>query len=330
MKAVVMHAPGDPEVLEPAEVADPAPAATELLVRLHAAGVNPIDTKLRGRGTYFPDRAGPAILGCDGAGVVEAVGEQVTRFRPGDAVYFCNGGIGGHPGTYAERATVDERFAAPKPESLDFTQAAAAPLVAITAWEALFDRAGLSSDQRALVHAGAGGVGHMAVQLARHSEAQVAATVGDEDKARFVDGLGATPIPYREVDLVEAVRAWSEEHGADVVLDTVGPAVLEAGFPALAFYGQAVTLLDPKGVDFKQARLRNAGIHLELMLTPMYFGLTDAQIHQGQILTRCSQLFDAGQLSIHVASAYPLEQAAEAHAAVEGGHMTGKVALTIP
>lgn len=330
MKAVVMHAPGGPEVLETAEVADPEPGPTELLVRLHAAGVNPIDTKLRGRGTYFPEGDESAILGCDGAGVVEAVGEQVHRFQVGEAVYFCNGGIGGHPGNYAELATVDERFAAPKPQNLDFTQAAAAPLVCITAWEALFDRAGLTHNQGALVHAGAGGVGHMAVQLARSIDARVAATVGDEDKARLVDSLGATPIPYREVDLVEAVRAWSEDRGADVILDTVGPAVLEASFPALAFYGQAVTLLDPKGVDFKQARLRNAGVHLELMLTPMYFGLTDAQIHQGQILTRCSQLFDAGQLSIHVASAYPMEQAAEAHALVEGGHMTGKVALTIP
>lgn len=329
MKAVIMRAPGGPEVLEAAEVTAPEPGPTELLVRLHAAGVNPIDTKLRGRGTYFPDRSEPAILGCDGAGVVEAVGEQVSRFRAGDAVYFCNGGIGGHPGTYAQRATVDERFAAPKPESLDFAQAAAAPLVTITAWEALFDRAGLATSDNVLVHAGAGGVGHMAIQLARHTGARVAATVGDEEKARMVEDLGATPIPYREANVVDAVHAWSEDQGADLVLDTVGPAVLEASFPALAFYGQAVTLLDPKGVDFKEARLRNAGVHLELMLTPLYFGLRDAQAHQGQILTRCAQLFDAGQLSIRLAGTYPLEEAASAHALLEGGHMTGKVVLTI-
>lgn len=127
MKAILMTAPGAPEVLSLADV--PAPAIshdTDLLVRLEAAGVNPVDTKLRSRGTYFPERM-PAILGCDGAGVVEAVGKSVTRFRPGDAVYFCNGGIGGHPGNYAEYAVVDERFAARKPARLDFDHAAAAP-----------------------------------------------------------------------------------------------------------------------------------------------------------------------------------------------------------
>ena len=136
MKAVLMTDVGDPEVLQLQEVPDPTiQQDTEILVRLRAAGVNPIDTKLRRRGTFYPDQM-PAILGCDGAGVVEAVGSGVQRFRVGDEVYFCQGGLGSKPGNYAQMVVVDERFVAPKPASLSFI----APLVLITAWESLFDR----------------------------------------------------------------------------------------------------------------------------------------------------------------------------------------------
>ncbi len=167
MKAVVMTAVGGPEVLEPRELPRPGlRGPRDLLIRLRAAGVNPVDTKLRARGTYYPDRL-PAILGLDGAGVVEETGPEASLYRPGDAVAFCYGGLGDHPGTYAEYAVVDERFVAPKPEGLGFAEAAALPLVGITAWESLHERAHLGSGQRVLVHAGAGGVGHVAVQLAR-------------------------------------------------------------------------------------------------------------------------------------------------------------------
>jgi NADPH2:quinone reductase len=167
MKAVLMTAAGDPEVLQLQEVSDPMiQTYTEILVRLHAAGVNPIDTKLRQRGTFYPDQM-PAILGCDGAGVVEAVGANVQRFRVGDEVYFCGGGLGAKLGNYAEMAVVDEQFVAHKPTSLSFAEAAAAPLVLITAWEALYDRGRLEPGQRVLIHAGAGGVGHVAIPASK-------------------------------------------------------------------------------------------------------------------------------------------------------------------
>jgi NADPH2:quinone reductase len=188
VKAVLMTAAGGPDVLKIDQVPDPTiQGKTEILVRLRAAGVNPIDTKLRQRGTFYPDRM-PAILGCDGAGVVEAVGSAVRKFQPGDEVYFCNGGIGGHPGNYAEWAIVDEAFVARKPKSLSFVEAAAAPLVLITAWEALYDRAQLQAGQRALIHAGVGGVGHVAVQLAKLQGAAVSTTVSTPEKADFVRG----------------------------------------------------------------------------------------------------------------------------------------------
>ena len=138
MKGIVMTTAGSPDVLQLQDL--PAPQIQqprEILVRLKAAGVNPIDTKLRSRGTFYPEEM-PAILGCDGAGIVEAVGSEVRKFKPGDEVYFCHGGLGKKgTGNYAELAVVDERFVAAKPSSLSFAEAAAAPLVLITAWEAL-------------------------------------------------------------------------------------------------------------------------------------------------------------------------------------------------
>ncbi len=176
MKAVLMTAAGNPEVLQLQEVPKPSPQPTEILVKLKAAGINPIDIKLRKRGTFYPDQM-PAIIGCDGAGIIEAIGTEVTKFRVGDEVYFCNGGLGGHQGNYAEYTTIDEKFAAKKPNSVSFAEAAAAPLVLITAWEALYDRGRLEPGDKVLIHAGAGGVGHVAIQLAKLKGGMVATTV---------------------------------------------------------------------------------------------------------------------------------------------------------
>ena len=153
MRAVQMTAVGGPEVLRLAEVPEPRVAGDrDVLVRLAAAGINPVDYKLRSNGTIGGSL--PAVLGWDGAGVVEATGPRVTRFRAGDEVYFCDGGFGPTPGTYQEKRVVDERFLARKPRSLSFVEAAAAPLVTITAWEALIERARVGKDQQVLVQAG--------------------------------------------------------------------------------------------------------------------------------------------------------------------------------
>lgn len=328
MRAVVMPQPGDAGVLEPREVPDPTIRADrDLLVRLKAAGVNPVDTKMRAGGTYG-DGEEPVILGCDGAGVVEEAGPACSRFRAGDEVFFFNGGIGTVPGNYAEYTVVDERWAAAKPTRLSFAEAAAVPLVAITAWEALFDQGRLQAGERVLIHAGAGGVGHVACQLALDAGAEVCTTVGSEAKAELVRSLGVgRTIPYQEVDFVDAAVACSGNRGMDLAFDTVGPEVLEASFAAVRFYGRSVTLLDPKGVSFKQARLRNQAVHLELMLSPMFFGLDDARSHQTEILEYCARLIDDGRLQVHLEHTLPLAEAAEAHRLLEAGHMTGKVAL---
>jgi NADPH2:quinone reductase len=329
MKALVMTAAGNPDVLQVQELPIPTIHGRQLLVRLKAAGINPLDTKLRARGTYFPERM-PAILGCDGAGIVEAIGPETQAFKTGDAVYFCNGGIGGHPGTYAEYAVVDERFAAAKPASLSFAEAAASPLVLITAWEALHDRGRLQPQHRALIHAGAGGVGHIAIQLAHLHGAQVCTTVSDSDKARFVGELGVDyVVDYRDTDFVDAVNEWSNG-GVEFAFDTVGGETFRRSVHCVRHYGDVVTLLQPgNDMDWKEARLRNLRVSFELMLTPMVYRLSAAQRHQADILRRGAELFDSGKLRIHVARTFPLEQAAEAHRLIEAGGMVGKLALVM-
>lgn len=331
MRAITMPAAGEPDVLTPAHIPLPEiDTPTQVRIRLHAAGVNPIDTKLRRNGTFYPDHY-PAILGCDGAGVVESAGSDVQRFKPGDAVYFCYGGIGATAGNYAEYVVVEEYCLAPKPANLDFIQAAAAPLVVLTAWEALHDRTQLASGQTVLIHAGAGGVGHIAIQLARLAGARVATTVSTPDKSAFVEKLGAElPIPYREFDFVDAIAGWTGGIGVDIAMDNVGGAVFEQTFPAIRFYGDLVTLLQPdSSVNWTIARERNLRVSLEVMLTPMRFGLHDAERHQADILTQATTLFDQGQLRVEVSEVLPLEQASVGHRLIEQGSTTGKIVLRI-
>lgn len=331
MKAIVMTRTGGPEVLDLRELPRPEiRQPNQVLVHLKAAGINPIDTKLRRNGSFYPDRQ-PAILGCDGAGVVEAAGSAVKRFQPGDAVYFCSGGLGADFGNYAEYTIVEDHMLAAKPAALDFEQAAAAPLILITAWEALYDRCRMESGQTVLIHAGAGGVGHVAIQLAREAGTRVATTVGDSDKARLVTELGAErPILYRETDFVEAVMQWTGNEGVDIVMDNVGGPILEQSFPAVRFYGDIVSLLLPDtATDWTVARQRNLRTSLEVMLTPMLFNLKAAQKHQAKILEACTNLFDAGKLRIHISETLPLESAAKAHELIESGSTTGKIVLRI-
>ncbi len=328
MKAVLMTAPGKPEVLQLREIPNPLPPQnTELLVRLKAAGVNPIDTKLRDRGTFYPDKM-PAILGCDGAGVVEAVGTAVKRFRVGDEVYFCNGGIGGHQGNYAEFTTVDERFVAAKPKSVSFVEAAAAPLVLITAWEALYERGRLEPGEKVLIHAGAGGVGHVAIQLAKLKGADVCTTISNQEKADFVKNLGADyAINYKENDFVKAALDWTNG-GVDLAFDTVGGETFEKTFAAIRIYGDIVTILQPSdATKWKVARQRNLRIGLELMLTPMLQGMVEAQQHHGEILAECAKWMDEGKLKVCVNRTFGLEEVAKAHELLEAGSMIGKVVI---
>ncbi|MCU0547542.1 MAG: zinc-dependent alcohol dehydrogenase family protein [Oscillatoriaceae cyanobacterium Prado104] len=332
MKAISHLTPGSPEVLQLQDI--PAPTiqkGTDVLVRLRAAGVNPIDTKLRSRGTFYPEQT-PHVLGCDGAGAIEAVGAGVRDFQVGDEVFFCNGGLGGPNGTYAELAVVDERFIAKKPSSLSFVEAAAAPLVLITAWESLYDRARLQAGQKVLVQAGAGGVGHVAVQLAKLQGAEVCTTVSSETKAEFVRQLGADRvILYKNTDVAAEVLAWTEGEGVDIGFDTVGGETFYKTIPTVKIYGDLVTILEPDPAlgNLKTARTRNLRISLELMLTPLLQNLVQEQQQQAKILQQCARLCDRNLLKIHVSQTFPLAEAAAAHKLLETGSVTGKIVLLI-
>ena len=328
MRAIQMTAVGGPDVLRMAEVPEPAiEAPTQVKIRLRAAGVNPIDTKVRGAGIYVGDRL-PAVLGLDGAGEVTEVGEGVTRLKPGDAVWLCNGGLGAEPGTYAEFVVVDEAVARLMPNNASFAEAAAAPLVLITAWESLFDRAHLHEGHTLLVHAGAGGVGHVAIQLARHAGARVAATASAEN-AGFLRELGVERvIDYHAEDFVAAALEWTEGQGVNVCFDAVGGETFARSVQTVAHYGDLVTLLEPpESMSWREARLRNLRVGFDLMLTPLLGGLPAARAHQAEILDNCAALFEAGELMVHVGARYLLDDAALAHAELQVGHTRGKRVL---
>lgn len=331
MKAILMTQTGLPDLLELRDIEEPAiTEPSQIKVRLRAAGVNPVDTKIRRNGLFYPN-ALPAVLGCDGAGEVVEIGGGVSRFNIGDSVWFCNGGLGGDQGNYAEYTVLDERWAAPMPRSLDFEHAAAAPLVLITAWGALYDRGRLQAGQTVLVHAAAGGVGHVAVQLARLRDARVLATVSSPEKAELARNWGAdVTIDYRQEDFVQRVNELTNGEGADLVIDTVGPEVFKHSIECTAHFGDLVTLLDPGEMSLHEARMRNLRIGFELMLTPMLRNLHDARDHHVEILQQCGEWIDQGVLDIHVSQVLPLEKAAAAHALIETGHTTGKIVLRIP
>jgi NADPH2:quinone reductase len=331
MKAIVMKSPGGPEVLELRDLPEPKlTRGTDMLVRVKSAGVNPVDTKMRANPKAYPGPIAP-VLGCDGAGVVQVVGSAVTGFEPGDEVYYSQGPVRNRLGSYAEAALVDYRLAAKKPKRMSFTDAAAAPLVLITSWEALHDRAGIKSWHKVLVHAGAGGVGHVAIQLARIAGAEVCTTIGSTEKAEFARSFGANhTINYKEKDFVAAVLDWTGGKGVDIAFDTVGGKTLADTFAAVRYYGDVVTLLAPgPEMDWGIPRVRNQRVSFELMLIPVFFDLPEAMTHQGEILRRCSELFEARELRVHVDKIFPLAQATEAHALLASGKTRGKIVLTV-
>lgn len=332
MKAIFATAPGGIEVLQVRDIPVPElPSPYHVLVRLAAAGVNPIDTKLRANPVYYPDKL-PAILGCDGAGVVKKIGTAVTRFQAGDTVYFCNGGIGDEPGNYAEYATVHEDYCAAKPVNISLEDSAALPLVLITAWEALVDRAQLQPRQTILIHAAAGGVGHVAVQLAHHLGARIAVTVSDARKAGLVYGLGAEKIiNYREQDFVQETLKWTNGDGVDLVFDTVGGDTFLRSFSAARIGGKVVSLLSTPltQANAQLARLRNLTLGYVLMLTPQAMKLHDERVRQRKILEEGARLVEAGKLGVLVNHKLPLGDVAEAHRLIEQGGMIGKIILTM-
>jgi NADPH:quinone reductase len=331
MKAIYFEKGGTTDVLQYGEVDEPAQCGeTQVKIKLKAAGINPVDSKIRAAPDRFPVTF-PVIPGCDGAGIVAAVGSAVRQFKTGDEVYFSQPGFNFRQGTYAEYTCVDESLLASKPRSLDFAHAAAAPLVLITAWEALHDRTRLASGQTVLIHAGAGGVGHVAIQLAKLAGAKVITTVSSDEKATFVKHLGADKIiNYKTHDVANEVMRWTSGEGVDIAFDTVGPPVLQNCVKCVKNYGDIVTILQPPAdMNWSESRLRNIRFSFELMLTPVILDLGEAKQHQGEILRRCAALIDEGRLKIEVSRLFDLNDAAVAQRYLEEQHPAGKLVLKV-
>lgn len=325
MRAYILHEPSGE--FERIEVADPIPGPNQVLVKICTSGVNPLDTKIRRGKAPHAKQQLPAVLGLDMAGIVEEVGPAVTAFRPGDEVYGMVGGVGGLQGTLAALIAVDADLLARKPGNLSMREAAALPLVAITAWEGLVDRAKVLANQTVLIHAGAGGVGHVAVQIARAYGANVFATVS-ADKKKIVENFGAVPIDYRSSTVDEYVATSTNQEGFDIVFDTVGGATLDASFVAVKRYtGHVVSCLGWGTHSLDPLSFRGATYSGVFTLLPLITG--EGRAHHGEILAQIGVLVEAGKVKPLVSDQrFSTEEIAAAHGLVESGSL-GKVVVDI-
>ena len=320
MRAICFDKFGGPEVLKVADVPEPQVRPGDVLIEVHAAALNPVDTKIRSGG--HGQLPLPIIPGYDVSGVVQGVGADVTGFGIGDEVYASPNLR--RPGSHAQRVAVDARTVAPKPRTLDHVHAAALPLVTITAWESLYDRADVRPDETVLVQAGAGGVGHVAVQLAAARGCRVLTTAGREESIALCRQLGADlVIDYKKQDVLEQVMIETQDHGCDVVFDTVGGDVLVQCMDALAVNGRLVGIVLTRTDQIYDKLFRkNATLHLEFMGVPTIF-----EIHpenQGRILREAAALVDAGKLRPHIHDIIGLQDIPRAHGEQAEHHTCGK------
>ncbi|HAU26998.1 MAG TPA: quinone oxidoreductase, partial [Alteromonas australica] len=269
MKATIIEDFGGTDVFTSAELEKPNVKPGHVVVKVAATSVNTIDMMIRQMGTDLPFApALPGVLGMDFAGVIDQVGEGVTRFKVGDEVYGCAGGLGDLQGAMAEYMIADAQLIAHKPTSLSMREAAAIPLVGITAYEGL-TRAQASEGQSVLVHGGAGGVGHLTIQIARSFGANVYATGGSEAQAVLIEKLGATYIDYRNEEVSDYVQAHTQGKGFDVVYDTVGGPNLQNSFAAAKLNGQVSTTVSLLETDLSPVHFSGLSLHVVFMLIPM-------------------------------------------------------------
>ena len=309
------------------EVPRRALQAGEVLVRIAASGVNPLDTKIRAGKAEHAKQPLPAVLGLDMAGTVEEVGSGVTEFRPGDEVFGMVGGVGGRQGTLAECVAADARLLAHKPKTLSMRDAAVLPLSTITAWEGLVDRAQVHAGQKVLIHGGAGGVGHICVQIARAFGADVYATVSSAKK-HLVEQFGATPVDYQSLTVDEYVQRFTGGAGFDIVYDTVGGATIDASFNAVRRYtGHVVSCLGWSTHSLAPLSFRGATYSGVFTLYPMLSG--DGLERHGEILRKAAALADEGKLKPMLNSKrFSTFDLDAAYAEVETGSV-GKVVVQI-
>jgi NADPH2:quinone reductase len=325
MQALILREYNAP--LARVELARPQPGPGQVLVRIAASGLNPLDLKIRAGAAAHARHPLPLVLGIDMAGIVEAVGAGVTAFQPGDQVYGMTGGVGGIQGSLAQYAAVDAALLAHKPAALDLREAAALPLSFITAYLGLVDRARVQSGQTVLVQGGAGGVGHVAVQLARALGAQVSATATG-DGLNGVAAMGAAPIDYRSETVEQYVASRTGGRGFDVVYDSVGGPTLDASFAAVSHFGHVVSALGWGTHTLAPLSFREASYSGIFTLHPLLTGQHRA--HHGEMLREAARLVDAGQLRPHVdPRRFDMDSVEQAYDAIAQGTARAKIVVDI-
>lgn len=328
MKAMVIRNFGSPEVFEASELAKPEVQPGHLLVRVAATSVNTVDTMIREMGKDLPISPElPAVLGMDLAGTVEAVGGGVSGYAEGDEVYGYAGGLADLQGALAEYMVVDARLIAHKPENLSMREAAALPLVGITAYEGLM-RAGIAAGQRVLVHGGSGGVGHVALQLARHFGADVSATGGGDKQLALIEELGAKGINYKTEAVVDYVAEHTGGAGFDLVFDSVGGANIANSFEAAALNGQVAATVSTVELDLSMAHFKGLSLHVVFMLIPMIHN--QGREAHGQILKELASIAEAGNLKpVLDENHFSLSEIGKAHSRLSSGEAMGKIVVEI-
>jgi NADPH:quinone reductase-like Zn-dependent oxidoreductase len=326
MRALVVDLANGP--LRLVSIPRPVPGPGQVLVRIKASGVNPLDGKIRSGQAAHARQPLPAVLGMDLAGTIEALGEGVSGWLPGDEVYAMATGIGGAQGSLAQFAVVDARLLAHKPGNLSMRETAGLPLVLITAWEGLVDRARVRAGQKVLIHGGAGGVGHVAVQIARAFGAEVFAT-GSAGQQAIIESFGATFIDYRKSSVEDYVAEHTGGEGFDIVYDTVGGETLDASFKAARVYeGHVVSCLGWGQHSLAPLSFRAATYSGVFTLLPLLTGKGGE--HHGQILRDAAKLIEAGKLKpLLDPRQFTLQTAEAAHELLAGGAAQGRLVIEI-
>ncbi len=323
---MLIKAYGEDAKFEVAEIAKPTVKEGHVLVKIAASSVNTVDTMIRKMGKDLPlSPDAPAILGMDFAGTVEEVGEGVTAFSIGDEVYGCAGGLADLPGTLAEYIVADSNLMAKKPNNLTMREAAALPLVAITAYEGLM-RAGIKTGQKVLVHGGAGGVGHVALQLAKHFGADVYATCSGGRQSTLIEKLGATAINYKTESVEDYVTKYTNGAGFDLIFDSVGGENMSKSFEAAGLNANIATTVSLCELDLTQAHFKGLSLHVVFMLIPMLHNHKRAE--HANILRQVAQIIEGGALKPVVdETRFSLEEVGKAHAHLESRKAIGKVVI---
>ncbi|KJZ11499.1 quinone oxidoreductase [Marinomonas sp. S3726] len=328
MKAMILKTYGDNSVFESNEQVKPTVTAGNLLVKVAASSVNTVDTMIKLMGPDLPlSPALPAILGMDFAGVVEAVGEGVENFQVGDEVYGCAGGLADLQGALAEFMLADANLVALKPKNLSMREAAALPLVGITAYEGLM-RAQIQAGQKVLVHGGSGGVGHVALQLANYFGADVYSTGGGDNQLGLIEKLGAKAINYQTESVADYVEQYTQGAGFDIVYDSVGGMNMLNSFEAAALNGHVASTVSMVDLDLTLAHFKGLSLHVVFMLIPMLHNYK-RQDH-AEVLSSLAKIVEEGGLTpVLDENRYGFDQVNDAYARLTSGEGMGKVVVEI-